>query len=177
MQWALDAQGRVIHRSQEWLDFTGLPADDPRGTMRSRAVHPDDSQVVEGVFKEALAARSPFLMTFRLRCGDNRFAWVTSGATPSLSPVDGSFLGYIGTTEPMSLPPDTPRALSILYARDQLSSKSRSLLDLDAIAEHITAARSLAERTGDFSVVATLDSVLILIGDLIYRALQLPNAH
>ena len=172
MRWALDSEGAIVHRSRDWFDFTGLSASEARSMTRFSGIHPDDVAAAERIFDEAFAARAPFMMTLRLQRAGSGYVWVMAGGAPALAPVDGSFLGYFGSTEPLASAPDTPGVVNILAEPVQAAPPAKSVLMLDSIAEHLMAARSMAKRNAETNVVKTLDLVLILVGDLIYKALK-----
>ena len=172
MKWALDSHGSVVHRNRQWYEFTGLSEDDTRDSSNARAIHPDDLDAVDRLMHEAIVMQSPFLLTFRLRHGPKLYAWVMSGGTPVLSPVDGSFLGYLGSTVPLPYPPDLPKVMNLMYPPSHPKRAKSAVLMLDAVADHVTTARNMARRNGNPIIVKVLDFCLILIGDLLYTSMQ-----
>ena len=159
--WALDARGAIIYRSQEWSDYTGIHEPDLRSRLRSQAVHPEDFGTVERHVDTAVEQQTPFLLSYRLKRADQAYGWVTTGGAPSHSPVDGTFVGYLGTTRALSHPPAT----SEVDAR-------HAVVVLDSIAAQIMAARELADRHDHPSVVKALEAALLLTGDLLFKELQ-----
>ena len=159
--WALDARGAIIYRSQEWSDYTGIHEPDLRSRLRSQAIHPDDFDIVERDVDTAVHEQTPFLLSYRLRRADQAYGWVTTGGAPSYSPVDGAFVGYLGTTRTLSHPPAAREA-----------DAHGSIIVLDSIAAQIMATRQLAGRHPHPSIVKALDTALLLTGDLLFKALR-----
>lgn len=172
MKWVLDSHGAVVHRNRQWYEFTGLNEDDPRDRSRARAIHPEDLEAVERLLHEAVVMHLPFLLTFRLRHAHKGYAWVMAGGTPMLSPTDGSFLGYMGSTVPLPYPPDLPRVMNLMYPPSHPKRAKSSVPILDTVAEHVATARNMAKHNDNPVIVKMLDFCLILIGDLLYRSME-----
>ena len=85
---------------------------------------------------------------------------IVAGAAPSMSPVDGSFVGYLGALSEVRdvATMSAPRAV----ARSKV--RPSSLDDpLDKITDLVLLARAAAEILGDRTLVASLDVTLSLI--------------
>ena len=163
MTWVLDTRGAVVFRSQAWSDYTGIHEIDLRSRLRFHAVHPDDFPIVDRIVEDALQERRPFLVCYRMRKVDQTYGWVMTGGSPSHSPVDGEFVGYFGTTKPLIDPP----------ARAQELESTRQIMVLDAIAGQIMNVRALAKAHTHDIVVKALELPLLLVGDLIRKAVGL----
>lgn len=162
LTWALDARGAIIFRSPEWSDITGIVEPDLRSRLRSQAIHPGDFDRVERSVDEAVEARSPFLVSYRLRRADHSYGWVTTGGAPSFSPVDGGFVGYLGTTHEIAAPP----------AASCDGRAHRSVVMLDYVAGQISTLRSLARQQASHALVKVLDMALLIVGDLLFQTVR-----
>ena len=169
MRWSLDSQGAVSHVSQDWRQFTGLSEDETVGQFTCPAIHPDDQASVVAIIRSALDARRPFLLTYRIRRADNRYKWAMSGGAPSFAPVQGNLLGYLGSTEILARAPDPPQVTDILH--QPVQSSQHRIMTLDAVADHVMAARRIAKQSDDPAVAKILDVALLSIGDLLYKSL------
>ena len=105
--------------------------------------------------------RRPFLVSYRMRRADQTYGWVVTGGSPSHSPVDGEFVGYFGTTKPVDDPPVLPEEFE----------NTRQVMVLDAMAGQIMNVRALAKNHGHDLVAKALDLPLLLVGDLIRKAI------
>ena len=128
-------------------------------------VHPEDRAEVGRVFLEACERVSTFTFQYRLRRSDGDYARVAAGAAPSMSRVDGSFVGFLGAlTEVKALTSDLGSESSIAYLR--LPSPIGSTVPhspLDIVSDHVLLARSAAEKAGEATLTAALDVALSLI--------------
>ena len=91
-----------------------------------------------------------------------------AGGSPAFAPETGSLLGWLGSTEPLRAVPDPPRVADVLHRVPQRAR--HVVVMLDAMADHVTAARNLAKHADDLSLKKILDYALLSIGDLIYKA-------
>jgi PAS domain S-box-containing protein len=89
-----DAQRSFVNRA--WLDFAGCPAGELLGEGWLNLVHPDDRQICQDRWVDAVASRTPFQMEFRLRSGPNGYRWVLSQGLPRFLSNDG-FNGFVGS--------------------------------------------------------------------------------
>lgn len=165
MIWSCDSRGVVNYVGPEWETFTGQPLPFSLRSGWLDMVHPDDRAEVGRIFLEACMQASTFTLQFRLRRRQGDYARVVSGAAPSVSPVDGSFVGFLGAlTEVAVLTGDLASTRSVPYLR--LPPPVGSTMPhtfLDVVSDHVLLARAAAEKAGDSVLIASLDVSLSLI--------------
>ncbi len=79
-----------------WLEFTGRALAQELGDGWAEGVHPDDKQQCLRTYREAFAARQPFVMEYRLRRHDGEYRWISNTGRPRHD-RQGNFVGYIGS--------------------------------------------------------------------------------
>ena len=156
--WSSTSTGQTTYVSVEWSNYTGQPVEDALGQGWLRMLHPDDQEVTDQFFKKACASVAPFTVRYRLRRVDGTYAWVVVGATPSISPIDGSFLGYLGAISEDD---------SVVWSGELGASASRPpspattpTTPVDQIADHLLLARSIAAANGEQRLLASIDFAL-----------------
>ncbi len=95
MMWRTGDDGARVHHNESWLAFTGRRAEDEIGEGWRRNLHPDDFDRHAALVSEAMAARRPFTMEFRLRRHDGAYRWILDTGKPLTD--GGAFQGYVGT--------------------------------------------------------------------------------
>jgi PAS domain S-box-containing protein len=96
MIWRTDASGRCDYVNQAWGEFCGPGPGHPLAEGWSGGLHDDDRDRCLEEFRRALAQRSPFELSYRIRRHDGRFRWVSDRGTPFYDP-EGRFLGFLGS--------------------------------------------------------------------------------
>ncbi len=96
MVWMTDADGTCTYLNSVWYEFTGQTVDEAVGFGWLGAVHPDDAEASERVFREATAQRRAFRLDYRLRRADGVYRWAIDSARPRLG-ANGEFHGFIGS--------------------------------------------------------------------------------
>lgn len=165
MIWSCNPLGEVNYVGPEWETFTGqtIASSLRRGWLDM--VHPEDRIEVDRIFTEACERVSTFTFQYRLRRRGGDYARVVSGAAPSMSPVDGSFVGFLGAlTEVSTLTHDLGGERSIPYLRlPPPVGATMPHRSLDIVTDHVLMARAEAEKIDDATLIAALDVVLSLI--------------
>src|SRR5437667_2857340 len=82
--------------NKPWLDLTGRTREPELGNGWAEGVHRDDVQKCLAVYTQALDARQPFVMQYRLRRNDGEYRWISDQGVPRDEP-QGRFAGYIGS--------------------------------------------------------------------------------
>jgi PAS domain S-box-containing protein len=75
--------------------FTGQSIEQLQVDGMKKVVHPDDLSLVEGVWKQAIATRSPYEAQFRLRHVSRDWRWVSVRAVP-VEPTADSHIAWVG---------------------------------------------------------------------------------
>ena len=94
--WRAGVDGRCDYFNKSWLSFTGRRLEEEAGDGWLTAVHPEDRKYCAATYAEAVSARRPFIMEFRLRYHDGSYHWLLDYGMP-LFDVDQQFAGYIGS--------------------------------------------------------------------------------
>ena len=158
MIWSSTKTGTITYASAEWTSYTGQPLGDALGDGWLDMLHPEDRESTARFFKEACASAAPFTVRYRLRRSDGVYRWVLVGAAPSLSPIDGSFLGYLG-----ALSEDDATGWSGVFgtsAPRPASPETMPHTAVDIVADHLLLARSVAAANGEDRLLASLDFAL-----------------
>jgi PAS domain S-box-containing protein len=82
--------------NKPWLEFTGRTIEQELGTGWTEALHPDDLERCLKIYVEAVDARRPFVMEYRLRRFDGEYRWFIDSGRPRLD-AQGNIVGYIGS--------------------------------------------------------------------------------
>ena len=93
--WISGPDGARVDFNQTWLTFRGRTLEDERGDGWIEGVHPDDRARVVKTWREALAVREAFTMTYRLARHDGVYRWIEDHGVPRFD-ASGQFLGYAG---------------------------------------------------------------------------------
>jgi two-component system, cell cycle sensor histidine kinase and response regulator CckA len=91
-----NAQGNYIYVNQQWCELTGVTPEQVLQTDGSGTFHAEDCQWVKERWHQAIQARLPFRLEYRLLRPDGRTAWVLGQARPEGNPTE-PVGGYIGT--------------------------------------------------------------------------------
>jgi PAS domain S-box-containing protein len=90
-----------VYASDLWVNLTGLPYEEIRGYGWTKAIHPDDAETVQTVWRQACEARATYENEFRIRHVDGHDTWVLGRALPRFD-ADGNLCGYIGSITDIS---------------------------------------------------------------------------
>jgi PAS domain S-box-containing protein len=101
MIWVNDENGKTTYLNKQWLHFTGQSMEEALGKGWQAAVHPDDLEYAQTVYREALKKKEAYKVEYRLRRHDHMYRWMVITATPRANP-NGDFMGYIGSVTDIS---------------------------------------------------------------------------
>ncbi|SFJ60687.1 PAS domain S-box protein [Planctomicrobium piriforme] len=93
--WTTPASGEVTDGLPGWCAFTGQSAEDVNGWGWLEAVHPDDRELTQRVWKSAIAAGGIYKVEHRLRRRDGVYRNMAVRGVPVLA-EDGAILEWIG---------------------------------------------------------------------------------
>jgi PAS domain S-box-containing protein len=94
--WRAGPDGRCNFFNQTWLDFRGRTLQQELGDDWVEGVHPDDRSRFLDTYRDAVASRAPFEVTYRLLRRDGQYRWISDRGTPYFD-GEGRFLGYLGS--------------------------------------------------------------------------------
>jgi PAS domain S-box-containing protein len=92
--WTADANGVPVEDSPSWRAFTGQSVQQAR-EARFEAIHPDDQVRVSTSWRNAVAARTPIEIEYRLRHVSGEWRWTQVRAVPLRAP-DGAVTSWVG---------------------------------------------------------------------------------
>ncbi len=93
--WISGPDGACVDFNRTWLEFRGRTLEQEKEDGWLEGVHPDDRERVTATYRNALQARAPFVMTYRLLRHDGVYRWIEDHGVPRLD-TEGNFLGYAG---------------------------------------------------------------------------------
>jgi PAS domain S-box-containing protein len=163
--WATGPLGECKYLSPEWTAFTGQSAAEAVGFGWREMLHPDDRDNVQQILLDACRINATFTTYYRLRRQSGTYAHVVAGASPSFSPIDGSFIGYLGSvTEVTELVAETGARQAFGHLALPLQSASTMPTSpLDVLADYILLARAKAEEAGEHELYACLDLAITMV--------------
>jgi len=119
MIWMSGPDGECAFLNQSWLDFTGQSLETQQGEGWIERVHPEDRDRVRLAQRDAVAARGPLQLEYRLRRADAEFRWVLARGVPRIE-ADGGFAGLVGSCLDIT---EIRQARGVLErARDELTA-------------------------------------------------------
>jgi PAS domain S-box-containing protein len=90
-----DASGANTDSGSDWWEqITGQPMSESRNHGWTKRLHPDDYESTVVVWRQALAAQTPFEAEFRVKRRDGSYCWMQATGTPARN-TDGSFREWI----------------------------------------------------------------------------------
>lgn len=120
--WIARADGTHDYYNRQWYEYTGLDLETSTRDAWSGLFHPDDRELAEKLWREALAAGTTYEIEFRLRrSSDGEYRWFLGRSLPRRSP-DGQIVGWFGTCTDIHEQKKTEDALRC--ARDALRLES-----------------------------------------------------
>ena len=87
--WTADASGAVDYANLRWAEYTGLPSTAIYGDGWSAVIHPEDLERTATTWREAVEARTPYEITYRLRRHDGMYRWHLARAARLRAGADG----------------------------------------------------------------------------------------
>ncbi len=93
--WTNAPEGEMDRANAAWGSFTGQSEQEYQGYGWARAVHPEDAQPTVDAWREAVAARRPFLFEHRLRRHDGVYRTFAIRAVPVLE-EDSTVREWVG---------------------------------------------------------------------------------
>jgi PAS domain S-box-containing protein len=96
MLWSAEEDGTVNYCNQRTLDYTGMSAEEVRGSGWLTAVHPDDVEMATHDWLGSVTSGEAFHCEFRFRRAPNGYRWCISNAVP-LRDLEGKVIRWFGT--------------------------------------------------------------------------------
>lgn len=94
--WTTRANGSCDYLSQQWVNYTGRPAEVQLGGGWADQLHPADRERVEAEWNKAVQSGGNFDLEFRIRRADGVYRWFRTRAVP-LRDGEGRIIKWFGT--------------------------------------------------------------------------------
>jgi PAS domain S-box-containing protein len=92
-----DEQGECIYINTRWSEITGLDLEEAKGSGWTKALHPDDVELVFSEWKTSSQEHRNFHLEYRFLRADKTVSWVLGQSTPLYGENNQIIIGYIGT--------------------------------------------------------------------------------
>jgi PAS domain S-box-containing protein len=96
--WYNDANGENRFINQQFLDYTGMTAEEIRGTGWHSLVHPDEREAYIADYLAAVREQRAWRAQNRIRRYDGAWRWFYNHARPLFAAEGGAYLGHVGVT-------------------------------------------------------------------------------
>lgn len=93
--WRTDVEGKLIYISNNWSEYTGVPAERSFGYHWVDFLHQEDKERIVNLHISSLANLQPYDTEFRIRNKDGDYRWAQVFNRPFYT-IEGKFDGYIG---------------------------------------------------------------------------------
>jgi len=142
MLWVTDRTGKSQFLNKKWLKFTGCNDDNDPSSVWMDALHPSERKKCLASFQSAFKAQLPFQMEYQLRRHDGQYRWILDIGEP-LYHQDGSFAGYIGSSQDISERKHAEKELQHSFA--ELKRHDRENTQLSEMNSYLQVCRSTEE--------------------------------
>lgn len=165
--WATSADGVAVEDSPTWRRFTGQSEEEIKGEGWSKAIHPEDFEHTDRVWRSAVAEKKDYEVEYRLRRYDGVYRHFLARGAPVLK-GDGGVYEWVGTcidiTERMELEQEIRRANDELEFRVQERTKELERRNQDLVNFTFVAAHDLQEPLRKIHTFADLLSIKYAAG-------------
>src|SRR5215468_7576152 len=124
--WMAGADKLCTFFNKPWLQFTGRSMEQELGNGWVEGLHQDDLERCRQVYTNALDARQPFVMQYRLRRHAGEYRWVSEQRVPRYD-THGTFAGYIGSCVDVTELVNKDRALQESEERMRVAAEAVNL--------------------------------------------------
>ena len=95
--WTCSSDGSCNYLSQQWEDYTGIPAEQQLGlNWLERVIHPDDKQRTLAHWMGAVEEKHRYDIEYRIRRFDGEYRWFQTRGTP-MRDSHGRIIYWVGT--------------------------------------------------------------------------------
>ena len=116
MLWSAEEDGTVNYCNQRTLDYTGLPAEEVRGSGWVAAVHPDDLERATRAWRASVRSGEVFECEFRFRRAPDGYRWCIANAVPVRS-LEAKVIRWFGTIVDLHDWREAQQALNAIQTR------------------------------------------------------------
>lgn len=94
--WTCTPDGQCDYLSQQWVDYTGVPASQQFGRGWLNQIHPDDQPRLTAAWDAAVAQGTPLVTEYRIRRNDGTYRWFDDRAV-ALRDGEGRVVKWFGS--------------------------------------------------------------------------------
>jgi PAS domain S-box-containing protein len=94
--WITGPDGKNIYFNRQWMEYTGLSAQESLGDGWNKPFHPDDMQRAWDAWQAATAGLAPYALECRLRRADGAYLWWLIRGVP-VRDANGKIFKWFGT--------------------------------------------------------------------------------
>ena len=95
--WTTKANRDIDYLNKQWFEYTGMDIEQSK-TQRSRLLHPDELEMIEKAWDNAINSQTAFQFEYRIkRASDGRVRWHLVKGEP-LKDESGQVIGWFGTS-------------------------------------------------------------------------------
>ncbi len=150
--WRSKQNGQCDWFNSAWLQFTGRTLDQEIGEGWTEGVHPSDLDRCCQIYLDAVHARLPFELEYRLRHYDGIYRWIVDYGKPFHN-IEGEFAGFIGYCFDITERKEAASQIESLAYFDTLTGlPNRAFLQ-----GRISQALSISERDGNELALLFID--------------------
>ncbi|WP_437592841.1 hybrid sensor histidine kinase/response regulator [Sorangium sp. So ce1000] len=95
MVWATRPDGYCEFFSEQWVEFTGVPAERQFGDRWLEVLHPDDRERVFAAWRAAVGGLAPYDLEYRIRWRDGGYQWFKVRGRP-IRDASGRIVRWFG---------------------------------------------------------------------------------
>jgi PAS domain S-box-containing protein len=119
--WSNRVDGFCDYLSPQWVAFTGVPAEAHKGDGWLDAVHPQDRDMAQQAWEQAVRGGLPFDIEYRLRRHDGVWRWF-NGRASAVREEDGSIRRWFGSSSDI-----TEIMEARLHLEERVAERTREL--------------------------------------------------
>ena len=95
--WACRPDGYCVYLSPQWVEYTGVPANQHLGWNWNQALHPEDQARSLDAWRTAAAGNGPYDVVYRMLRSDGTYRWFKARGVP-LRDAEGAVTQWFGTS-------------------------------------------------------------------------------
>jgi PAS domain S-box-containing protein len=135
--WSNRVDGFCDYLSPQWVEFTGVPAEEHKGDGWLQAVHPQDRDTVQQAWEQAVRGGLPFDVEYRIRRHDGVWRWF-NGRASAVREEDGEIRRWFGSSSDI-----TEIMEARLHLEERVAERTRELEE--SLEERARAEAALAQ--------------------------------
>ena len=119
LMWTCSLDGACDFLNDQWLSYTGLPAQEQLGYGWLEQVHPGDREATQQAWQQAVTEEKPLRTEFRIRRHDGHYRWFLTLANP-LRNDQGHLFKWVGCNIDVTERRQTEARLQFAHSQNEL---------------------------------------------------------